>query len=145
MNNFYYKTDLYRLNDRATRSLFRCYGTSWWANSRHTSWKFLPDLEEAFENLFSRILYLGPLREYPRRSLPLGGRPSKRHRAVWGKERFPRCFRAGFDAFLLMSRYLKWLQRLDLIDSYDVQPVSDTGGDYELLVKQHKERSPSSD
>ena len=45
-------------------SLFRCYGVRDRSpgNPKLPFWQF----EEAFENLFSRICYLGPRREYPR-------------------------------------------------------------------------------
>ena len=69
VNNFYYETDLYRLNVEQP-DLFRCYGLR--AGQTQTM-EISSRFEEAFENLFSRILYLGPLREYPRRRYPWEG------------------------------------------------------------------------
>ena len=36
------------------------------------------------------------------------------------------------------GQILNWLQRLELIDSYNLRPISDTNQDYEFLVKQYK-------
>ena len=101
-------------------------------------WRISSRFEGDFENLFSRILYLGPLREHPRPSLYLGWRPSKRHRAGWEKKRFPHCSSGRVRHFSIDEQILKWLQQLELINSYDLRPLSDTGRDYEFLVKQYK-------
>ena len=69
MNNFYYETDLYKL-DVQQPNLFRCYGLR---TGLTPTVEISSRFEEAFENLFSRILYLGPLREYPRRRYPWEG------------------------------------------------------------------------
>ena len=68
VNNFYYETDLYRF-DVQQPDLFRCYGLR---IELTQTMELLSKFEEAFENLFSRILYLRPLREYPRRRYPWG-------------------------------------------------------------------------
>ena len=69
VNNFYYKTDLYKF-DAQQPDLFRCYGLrTILTQIMEISSRF----EETFENLFSQILYLGPLREYPRRHYPWEG------------------------------------------------------------------------
>ena len=94
--------------------------------------------EEAFENLFSQILYLGPLREYPRRRYPWKGD----HPIGIGQygEKTTSALLSGRIRRLPVDEQIpKWLQKLELIDSYDVQPIFDTGGDYELLVKQYKD------
>ena len=62
MNNFYYETDLYRLNVEQP-DLFRCYGL---CGGQTQTVEISSRFEEDFENLFSRVRYLGPLREYPR-------------------------------------------------------------------------------
>ena len=116
------------------QSLFRCYGIRGASSSTQ---EIFSGLEGAFENLFSRILYLGPLREYPRRYYPWEGD----HPIGIGQygERTTAALLSGRIRRLPIDEQIpKWLQKLELIDSYDVQPVSDTGGDYELLVKQHK-------
>ncbi len=134
VNNFYYQTDLYRLNVEQP-DLFRCYGL----RAGHTQTvEISSKFEEAFENLFSRILYLGPLREHPR------------HRYTWDGDHPKGIGQEGEKAIaaLLSGRIrhlsideqiLNWLQRLELIDSYDLHPASDTGSDYEFLVKKYKD------
>ena len=118
----------------SVRFLFRCYGTR--HTPRHTS-GFFSDFEKAFENLFSRILYLGPLRENPR------------HRYIWegdhpkgieqdGEKAISALLSGRVRHFSIDEQILKWLQRLELIDSYNLRPVSNTGRDYEFLVKQYK-------
>ena len=133
VSNFSYKTDLYRF-DGQQPELFRCYGLR---TARTEIMDISSRFEENFENLFSRILYLGPLREYPRRRYPWGGD----HPIGIGQhgEKTTAALLSGRLRRLPIDDQIpKWLQKLELIDSYDVQPVSDTGEDYELLVKQHK-------
>ena len=133
MNNFYYETDLYKF-DVQQPDLFRCYGLR---TALTQTMEISSRFEEAFENLFSRILYLGPLREHPR------------HRYTWegdhpkgigqdGEKAISALLSGRVRHFSIDEQILKWLQRLELIDSYDLRPLSDTGRDYELLVKQHK-------
>ena len=119
--------------DRA-QSLFRCYGIR---NASPTTLEFFSGFEKAFENLFSRILYLGPLREHPRRRYPWEGDHPKGI-GQYGEKTTSALLSGRIRRLPVDEQIPKWLQRLELIDSYDVQPVSDTGGDYELLVKQHK-------
>ncbi len=117
------------------QSLFRCYGIS---STSPSTQEIFSVLEGAFENLFSQILYLGPLREYPRRRYPWKGD----HPNGIGQhgEKTTSALLSGRIRRLPTDEQIpKWLQKLELIHSYDVQPVSDTGGDYELLVKQYKD------
>ena len=128
-----YKVDTPTWGDSA-KSLFRCYGI-------RSTLSDVPDvfsgLEEAFENLFSQILYLGPLREHPR------------HRYTWegdhpkgigqeGEKAISALLSGRIRRFPIDEQIPKWLQKLELIDSYDLRPISDTGRDYEFLVKQYK-------
>ena len=133
VNNFHYKTDLYRFDDQQPE-LFRCYGFRTARNQiRDISSRF----EEAFENLFSRILYLGPLREYPRRSYPWKGDHPKGI-GQYGEKMIPATLSSRIRGLLTDEQIPKRLQQLELIYSYDVRPLSDTGGKYECLVKQYK-------
>ena len=133
MNNFYYKTDLYRLNVQQP-DLFRCYGLH--AGQTQTV-EISSRFEEELENLFSRILYLGPLREHPR------------HRYTWegdhpkgigqeGEKAISALLSGRIRHLSIDEQILNWLQRLELIDSYNLRPISDTNQDYEFLVKQYK-------
>ena len=134
INNFYYKTDLYKFEGQQP-DLFRCYGLR---TARTEIMEISSRFEEAFENLFSRILYLGPLREYPRRRYPWKGDHPKGI-GQYGEKTTSALLSGRIRRLPVDEQIPKWLQRLELIDSYDVQPVFDTGGDYELLVKQYKD------
>ena len=134
MNNFYYKTDLYKFDSQPPK-LFRCYGLR---TARTEIRDIFSRFEEAFENLFSQILYLGPLREYPRRHYPWEGDHPKGV-GQYGEKTTSALLSGRIRHFPVDEQIPKWLQRLDLIDSYDIQPFSDTGGDYNFLVKQYKD------
>ena len=117
-------------------SLFRCYGSH--DISTTANYRVFYNLEKAFENLFSRILYLGPLREHPR------------HRYTWegdhpkgigqeGEKAISALLSGRIRHLSIDEQILNWLQRLELIESYNLRPLSDTGRDYEFLVKQYKD------
>ena len=125
-----YKSEFYL--ERA--ELFRCYGV---ANPFGPLESFKP-LKDAFENLFHRIYYLGSLREPPysryawQRSHPkdTGQRGEEMISAILSKRvTLP----PGID-----KQIMEWLQRLDLIDSYRLNPVLDSERDYEFLVTKYK-------
>ena len=80
---------------------FRCYGIC--SRPSGPTEKFF-GFDEAFENLFSRILYLGPLREYPRRRY-LGKATIQKVSDSMEKRQLPPCSPGAFDTFLLTSRY----------------------------------------
>lgn len=97
-----------------------------------------PSLRKALENLFFQIRHLGPLREYPR------------HRYTWegdhpegvgqhGEKMIPALLSGRVRLLSIDEQIPKWLQKFNLIDSYDLHPVANTGKDYEFLVKQHQD------
>ncbi len=111
---------------------------------------FLSNIVLEFEKLFSRITYLGPLREFPKRSY------------IWAGQNFSDVGRKGeFTIPVLLSsrhrekvpipRYKKrkvsvedaiayWLKEMGLIDSYTLKPIAKNRKEYELHVK----KTPSS-
>ena len=121
-------------HDFIRANLFRCYGvTSPTGPLEHFS-----RYQEAFENLFSHILYLGPLREHPRpRYLWKGDHPKGVGR--YGEQAIAALLSQRVQLRPIDEQIPKWLQRLELIDSYRLNPVSDTEQDYEFLVKQYKD------
>ena len=112
---------------------FRFYGV---IKSTELEELFLP-LQNAFENLFSRILYLGPLREHPRPRYTWDGDHPKSI-GQEGEKAIPALLSGRIRRFPIDEQILNWLQRLELIHSYDLRPVSGAGRDYEFLVKKYK-------
>ena len=97
----------------------------------------LSPLTASLENLFNRILYLGPLRDNPRAHYNWNGKPPEgvgRH----GEEMVSALFSSRLQSSDLDEHVPKWLQSLGLIDSYRVAPIPRTQKDYEFLVTQHK-------
>ena len=134
VNNFYYQTDLYRLNAEQPY-LFRCYGLR---GGQTQTVEIISRFEEAFENLFSRLLYLGPLREHPRHSYTWDGDHPKGI-GQEGEKAISALLSGRIRNLSIDEQILNWLQRLELIESYNLRPLSDTGRDYEFLVKQYKD------
>lgn len=115
-------------------SPFRCYGVD---NPPAPPAPFL-HLQKSFENLFSRIHHLGPLREYPRHRYTWEGDYPK-DVGQYGEKMIPSLLSGRIQRLSTDEQIPKWLQQLELIDSYRLLPISDTGKDYEFLVKQYKE------
>ena len=114
--------------------LIRCYGI---LNTYTDIVQLFSPLQTCFENLFRSIRYLGPLREYPRRHYAWQGKHSPgvgQH----GEEMVTALFSGRIQLRSLEEQIPKWLQRLDLIDSYRLNPISNTERDYEFLVRKYK-------
>ena len=112
----------------------RCYGIR---GSYPDILQLFSPLQTCFENLFRSIRYLGPLREYPRRHYAWQGKHSPgvgQH----GEDMVTAIFSGRIQLRSLDEQILKWLQRLDLIDSYRLNPIFDTEKDYEFLVRKYK-------
>ena len=135
VESFYYETPRNRFYVPRSNNLFRCYG--YHSTFTEIDSLFL-QLEEAFENLFSRILYLGPLREYPRHTYTWEG-DHPEGVGQYGEKAIPAMLSGRVRLLSIDEQIPKWLQQLELIDSYRLHPISDTGKDYEFLVKKHKD------
>ena len=129
--------DLLRLGSRVFLSgpLFRCYGArdNLRYNPRLSFWQF----EEAFEELFSRICYLGPRRAYPRPHYTWEG-DHPEGVGQHGQEMVSALFSGRIQLLNLDEQVPRWLRRLGLIDSYRLVPVSNIENGYEFLVTEHK-------
>ena len=115
-------------------SLFRCYGVR---SAHYHNQEVFSSLQTRFENLFCSIRYLGPLREYPRRRYAWQGKHSPgvgQH----GEDMVTALFSGRIQLCSLEEQIPQWLQRLDLIDSYRLNPIRDTEKDYEFLVRKYK-------
>ena len=121
------------INNNIPAASFRCYGL---VSPSNYGEDYL-SLQNAFENLFSRILYLGPLREHPRPRYTWDGDHPKSI-GQEGEKAIPALLSGRIRRLPIDEQILSWLQRLELIDSYDLRPVSGAGRDYEFLVKKYK-------
>ena len=113
---------------------FRCYGV---INPAGALEEFAP-LRKVFEDLFSRIHYLGPFREPPQHHYTWEGDYPK-DVGLHGEKMIPALLSNRTRRRPIEEQILKWLQRLELIHSYDVPPVTNEGKNYECLVTQYKD------
>ena len=97
---------------------------------------FLP-LQNAFENLFSQIRHLGPLRKFPQHSYTWEGEHPESS-GQYGEKTIAALLSGRIRLLSIDEQILNWLQRLELIYSYDLHPISGAGKDYEFLVKKYE-------
>ena len=121
-------------SDRLWKKPFRCYGVD---DPSETLESFLP-LEKTFEDLFSRIRYLGPRREDPRRHYKWE-ESHPNDVGQYGEKMISALLSSRVRLRSTDEQIMKWLQRLELIYSYDLNSTSNTEQDYELLVQQYKD------
>ncbi len=110
---------------------------------------FLSDLQLAFEELFSRVYYLGPLREYPQRQYTwTGAEPAdmgrRGERAVdallAARESGAKISRGKGKKKLTLEAYVAhWLKELGLIYSFSVESIARDSNLYRVRVQ----KSPS--
>ena len=131
----------------------KCYGFPDEVSGYYQNLGFLSDFVLAFENLFSQITYLGPLREYPRRSYIWSGeRPQDV--GLSGEEAIPALLAARAEGLTsprlvnvkrshkpIEQRILEWLQKMELIDSFSLEPIAENRKDYEFRVKKSRNSS----
>ena len=131
----------------------KCYSFPDEASGYYQNLGFLSDFVLAFENLFSQITYLGPLREYPQRSYIWSGeRPQDV--GLSGEEAIPALLAARTEGLTsprlvkvrrshkpIEHRILEWLQEMELIDSFSLEPIAENRKDYEFRVKKNRTSS----
>ena len=115
---------------------FRCYGI-------HDGSAKTPDtpflsFERAFKDLFSRIHHLSPLREPPRHHYAYAGEHPKSV-GKYGEQAIAALLSGRIQLLSIDEQILKWLQRLELIDSYRLQADPDGDRDYAFRLKQYKD------
>ena len=116
-------------------NLFRCYGVR---GISTTTQKVFNDLEAAFEDSFSRIYYLGPRREDPRREYPWKQSYPK-DVGRYGEKTISALLSSSVQQRSTYYQVMEWLRKLELINSYTLNSISDTEHAYEFLVKQYKD------
>ena len=123
----------------------KCYGFPDQVRAYYQNASFLSDLELQFEELFSRIFYLGPLREYPKRQYSwAGAQPADMGRRG---ERVVDALLASRESGVTLSRgrgrrrqtveerVAEWLKDLGMIDSFQVRPITRGGHLFQVWVR----------
>jgi predicted ATPase len=123
----------------------KCYGFPDEVTGYYQNTGFLSELVLAFEDLFSRIAYLGPLRDYPQRTYMWEGRrPDDVGRkgelavpALLASREKGKCFSPGYKKRrqTIEERVAYWLKEMGMIHSYDLKEIAENRKDYELKVK----------
>jgi len=128
----------------------KLYGFPNEAVGRYQNTGFLPTLALSFEELFARTAYLGPLREYPKRSYVWGGeRPVDVGRR--GELAIPALLAAEAEGLKsgrgrgkgrryapIQKRIAEWLKKWEMIHSLALRPIAENRRDYELRVKKSR-------
>jgi predicted ATPase len=123
----------------------KCYGFPDQVRAYYQNAGFLSDLELQFEELFTRLFYLGPLREYPKRQYAWAGvQPADMGRRG---ERVVDALLASRESGVTISRgrgkkrqtveerVAEWLKELGLIDSFQVRPITKGGRLFQVWVR----------
>src|SRR5271157_2897239 len=107
----------------------KCYGFPPDALRKPGDITYLPDLQLAFEILFRKVHYLGPIRPYPFRVYEWGG--EKPADAGWdGEQAIP-----AILASKTKTQVAEWLKQMGLIHSFELQPVDQSRTIYQCRVK----------
>ena len=123
----------------------KCYGFPDQVKAYYQNAGFLADFQLAFEELFSGVYYLGPLRDYPKRQYTwagaqpadMGQRGEKVVDALLAsRERRELISRGrGHDRMTVEGYVAWWLRELNLIDSFTVEPIKEGSNLYQVKVK----------
>lgn len=125
----------------------KCYGFPDQVRAYFQNAGFLSDFELQFEQLFSRLFYLGPLRDYPKRQYQwAGAQPADMGRRgervvealLASRESGVRFSRGkGIKSQTLEERVALWLKELGLIASFEVRPITPGGNLFQVWVRRH--------
>ena len=115
---------------------FRCYGIRD-GSAKVSDTPFL-SFERAFKDLFSRIHHLRPLRQPPRHYYAYGGEHPKGV-GQYGEQAIAALLSGRIQLLSIDEQVLKWLQQLELIDSYRLQADPDGEKDYEFRLRKYKD------
>ena len=128
--------------DGAETSLYRCYGIR--TKSGETP-QFYADLEKAFEALFAKIHYLGPIRFCPQSCYKWNGFYSPRGVGKHGEEAISALLSSGSGNYIAYEdeeieeeQILLWLKQLGLIHSFRLLHDYDSMDTYDFLVRQYE-------
>jgi predicted ATPase len=129
----------------------KCYGFPDEAVGYFQNTGFLPELVLALEQMFSRVIYLGPLREYPQRQYVWAGQSpvdvgrrgedavaallaarSENRDVAYPKKR-------GHRKKSIEQRVAEWLKEMGVIDSFSLEPIAENRKEYELRIRKTKD------
>lgn len=123
----------------------KCYGFPDQVRAYYQNAGFLSDFELQFEELFTRLFYLGPLREYPKRQYAwAGAQPADMGRRgervvdalLASRESGVRISRGkGKKRQTVEERVAEWLKELGLIHSFQVRPITQGGRLFQVWVR----------
>jgi len=126
-------------------SPIKCYGFPDQVKAYYQNAGFLADFALAFEDLFSRLYYLGPLREYPKRDYTwagaqpadMGQRGEKVVDALLAsREKGEKISRGkGLKKFTVEEYAAWWLRELGLIHEFSVEPIAPDSNLYRVWVR----------
>lgn len=130
----------------------KCYGFPAQAAGYYQNAGFLPDFNLAFEELFGRVFYLGPLREYPQRQYTWGGgQPSDMGRRgervidalLASRDRGEKISRGrGYKQATVEEYVALWLRELGLIHSFAVEAITEGSNLYHVRVQKTSTSPP---
>lgn len=125
----------------------KCYGFPDQVRAYYQNAGFLSDFELQFEELCSRLFYLGPLRDYPKRQYSwagaqpadMGRRGEKVVDALLAARETGKTISPGprRRRQSLEQRVAWWLRELGLIDSFEVRPMTPGGKLFQVWVRRH--------
>lgn len=128
----------------------KCYGFPDEVVNYHQNADVVRALNLGFERLFQNLFYLGPLRERFLRQCSWTGEVPE-HVGWRGEMTIPAVLAArerrinygkGSQRCAFVAVIAEWLQRMGLIDSFEVSPVAPNRREYEVLVKTLGARKP---
>ena len=112
---------------------------------------FLSDFQFELEQLFSRIFYLGPLRDYPKREYTWSGeQPTDMGRRgeraidailVSDSRNYKISRGKGNSKWLLSQFVAHWLKELELIHSFNIKPLVEGSNYYRVWVRKTPDSS----
>jgi predicted ATPase len=111
---------------------------------------FLSDFVLTYEKVFQKTYYLGPLREYPKRSYSWAGeQPQDVGRrgelavpALLASRRLPKIGQGkGKKQITIEERIALWLKELGLIHDFNVQAIAKNRKEYEVRVRRFPDTS----
>ena len=98
-------------------------------------WPFIWPFRREFESLMDKFLYLGPLRQYPKRYYQWTGERKSRVVEPDGADAMAALISAARDNESLQEDVVNWLKQLGLVDDFSIKSTDAIERFYEVIVK----------